>query len=124
MSQTNTIDLSRRSPSFESRLAKYSHRGFETYCPTLQRDLIDPTIFERAFARTVGLARLLVLERLPKESDREAYLNQRRAERGRPTLNLYARRSRKLRDNLKDADPEDVAEWNFEVSRSSRELLV
>ena len=114
MSQCNTIDLTRRSPSYESRLSKYSRRGFEVYCATLERDRVDPTVFERAFARTVGLARLLVLERLPNESDRDAYLNQRRAERGRPQLNLYARRSRKLRDNMKDNDPDDVAEWVFE----------
>lgn len=29
--QANTIDLSRRSPSYENRLSKYSHRGFEVY---------------------------------------------------------------------------------------------
>ena len=116
MTQCNTIDLSRRSPSYESRLSKYARRGFEIFCPILERHRVDPTIFERSFARVQGLAKLLVLERLPKESDRESYLNQRRLERGRPAINMYARRRRtnKLKDNLKDRDPEDVAEWDFE----------
>lgn len=29
ITQCNTVDLTRRSPSFEMRLAKYSRRGFE-----------------------------------------------------------------------------------------------
>lgn len=100
MSQTNTIDLTRRSPSYESRLSKYSHRGFEVYWPLLERSRIDPTIFERNFARTVGLARLLVLERLPTKSERESYMDERRRERGRPTVNRY--RNYAMRDNIKD----------------------
>jgi hypothetical protein len=87
MTQTNTIDLSRRSPSYENRLSKYSHRGFEVYWPVLDRSRIDPTIFERNFNRTVGLARLLVLERLPTKSERERYMDERRRERGRPAIN-------------------------------------
>src|SRR6266516_1181422 len=31
VTQINTIDLTRRSPSYENRLSKYSHRGFEVY---------------------------------------------------------------------------------------------
>lgn len=42
MSQVNRIDLTRRSPSYENRLFKYSRRGFETYWPTLDRTKIDP----------------------------------------------------------------------------------
>lgn len=76
MTQTNTIDLTRRSPSYESRLSKYAHRGFEVYWPNLDRSKIDPTIFERSFGRTEGLARLLILEKMPKSADREAYLDQ------------------------------------------------
>ena len=83
MTHTNTIDLTRRSPSYENRLSKYSHRGFEVYWPLLDRSRIDPTIFERSFGRTLGLARLLVLEKLPSTTDRDAYIDQRRAERGR-----------------------------------------
>lgn len=83
MTQVNTIDLTRRSPSYENRLSKYSHRGFEVHWPLLDRSRIDPTIFERSFGRTLGLARLLVLEKLPSTTDRDAYVDQRRAERGR-----------------------------------------
>lgn len=45
MTQTNRIDLSRRSPSYESRLSKYSHRGFEVFWPQLDRSKIDPVRF-------------------------------------------------------------------------------
>lgn len=39
--QCNRIDLTRRSPSYEHRLAKYSSRGYEIYYPDLDRDMID-----------------------------------------------------------------------------------
>ena len=114
MTQTNSVDVTRRSPSYESRLSKYAHRGFEVYWPDLDRSKIDPTIFERSFARTMGLARLLVLERLPMPSDREQYLEQRREERGRPASNVYSRRRDLLPGNIKDEDPNDVAEWIYD----------
>ena len=60
ITQINNIDLSRRSPSYENRLSKYSHRGFEVYWPLIDRSKIDPTIFYRSFSRLMGLARLLV----------------------------------------------------------------
>ncbi|KAL5409584.1 hypothetical protein PMIN04_010972 [Paraphaeosphaeria minitans] len=109
MTQANTIDLTRRSPSYESRLSKYSHRGFEVYWPLLERSRVDPTIFERTFGRTVGLARLLVLERLPTKTEREAYMDERRRERGRPPVNRH--RSFSMRDNIKDRHEDEVAEW-------------
>ena len=114
LTQTNSIDLTRRSPSYESRLSKYAHRGFEVHWPELDRSKIDPTIFERSFARTNGLARLLVLEQLPMPDDRELYLEQRRKERARPPSNIYARRWRTLPGNVKDQDPNDVAEWIYD----------
>ncbi|MCJ1245260.1 hypothetical protein MMC30_002463 [Trapelia coarctata] len=114
MTQTNTIDLSRRSPSYESRLSKYSHRGFEVYWPLLDRSRVDPTIFERSFARTMGLARMLVLETLPKPNDRETYLKERRVERGRPETNTWYRRRNQLAGNMKDDNPDDIAEWVYE----------
>jgi len=109
MTQTNTIDLTRRSPSYESRLSKYSHRGFEVYWPLLERSRIDPTIFERNFARTVGLARLLVLERLPTKTEREMYMDERRAERGRPQINRFYRHNGG--GNIKEKYEDEVAEW-------------
>ena len=39
--QCNTIDITRRSPSYEIRLSKYSNRGFEIYLPTLRRDQVN-----------------------------------------------------------------------------------
>jgi ankyrin repeat protein len=109
MTQINTVDLTRRSPSYENRLSKYSHRGFEIHWPLLDRSRIDPTLFERSFGRTLGLARLLVLEKLPKNTDREAYVDQRRRERGRPTINRWA--ARKLKGNMKEEHDDEVAEW-------------
>ncbi|KAJ5138750.1 uncharacterized protein N7515_003598 [Penicillium bovifimosum] len=111
--QVNQIDLTRRSPSYENRLSKYSHRGFEVFWDPLSRSRVDPTIFERSFNRTVGLARLLVLERLPKSDDRDEYLRKRRQERGRPPLNIYMRRrqGRELKGNIKDDWEDEVPEW-------------
>lgn len=42
ITQVNQIDLTRRSPSYENRLSKYSHRGFEVFWPGLDRSRIDP----------------------------------------------------------------------------------
>ena len=44
MRQSNTVDMTRRSPSYEVRLAKYSSRGFEVYIPGLKRSEVDPTV--------------------------------------------------------------------------------
>ena len=109
ITQINHIDLSRRSPSYENRLSKYSHRNFEIYWPELDRSRIDPTIYERSFQRTLGLARLLVLERLPTTTAREQYLQKRRQERGRPTLE--SRSERRLAGNIKDFHEDEVADW-------------
>ncbi|KAH9887785.1 ankyrin repeat protein [Xylariomycetidae sp. FL2044] len=109
ITQINPIDLSRRSPSYENRLSKYSHRNFEVYWPELDRSRIDPTIFERSFQRTLGLARLLVLERLPTTNAREQYLKKRREERGRPELSQ--RFQHRLYGNIKDIHEDEVADW-------------
>ncbi|KAL2199938.1 hypothetical protein P885DRAFT_30278 [Corynascus similis CBS 632.67] len=114
MTQINHIDLSRRSPSYENRLSKYSHRGFEVYFPDLDRSRIDPTIFERSFQRTLGLARLLVLERLPTQQARDSYQDSRRRERGRPPVNRYYREIRSLRGNIKESHEDEVADWLIE----------
>jgi len=44
MRQCNTVDMTRRSPSYEVRLSKYSQRSYEVYVPTLARDKVDPTV--------------------------------------------------------------------------------
>lgn len=45
MTQINTVDLTRRSPSYENRLSKYAQRGFEVYWPSLDRTRVDPTYY-------------------------------------------------------------------------------
>ncbi|KAJ7775677.1 ankyrin repeat protein [Mycena maculata] len=103
MRQCNTVDMTRRSPSYEVRLSKYSARAFEVYVPTLARADIDPTIYERSIVRITGLARLLVLEKLTNTDERFAFLETRRTLRGRPNpLNQYNRRQkRKFKGDLK-----------------------
>ncbi|KAF2964674.1 hypothetical protein GQX73_g8909 [Xylaria multiplex] len=85
------------------------HRNFEVYWPELDRSRVDPTIFERSFQRTLGLARLLVLERLPTTNAREQYLKKRREERGRPELAYRFRHH--LFGNIKDIHEDEVADW-------------
>ncbi|TFK64176.1 ankyrin [Pluteus cervinus] len=103
MRQCNTVDMTRRSPSYEVRLAKYSLRGFEVLVPSLKRQDIDPTIYERSIARIEGLARLLVFERLMSADDRETFLKARRTLRGRPDSSNYRGRgaTRALKGDLK-----------------------
>ncbi|KAI0404447.1 ankyrin repeat protein [Xylaria palmicola] len=109
ITQINPIDLSRRSPSYENRLSKYSHRNFEVLWPELDRSRVDPTIFERSFQRTLGLARLLVLERLPTTNAREQYVKKRREERGRPEL--FNRFRFRLHGNIKEIHEDEIADW-------------
>jgi hypothetical protein len=110
VTQANVIDLTRRSPSYENRLAKYARRGFEVHWPNLDRSKIDPTIFERSFSHVLGLARLLVMEKLPTSNARDGYLGHRRAERDRPP-SLAEKYHYNSGGNLKELQPEDVAEW-------------
>ncbi|KAF3344776.1 hypothetical protein VD0002_g1466 [Verticillium dahliae] len=117
ITQINHIDLTRRSPSYENRLSKYSHRNFEIYWPELDRSRVDPTIFERSFQRTLGLARLLVLERLPTSSVRDSYLDKRREERGRPAINRNFQH--RVWGNIKDAHEDEIADWVDETEVSN-----
>ena len=48
MRQANTVDISRRSPSYEVRLSKYSFRDFEIYVPDLKREEVDPTVINHS----------------------------------------------------------------------------
>ena len=119
MTQINSVDLTRRSPSYENRLSKYAQRGFEVYWPLLDREKVDPTIFERSFLRTEGLARLLILEKLPRSEDREAYLDQRREERGRPAANRSRMRKRLEPGNIKNDHENEIAEWDVDEEASN-----
>ncbi|CAA7269211.1 unnamed protein product [Cyclocybe aegerita] len=96
MRQCNTVDVTRRSPSYEVRLSKYSNRAFEVYVPTLVRGEIDPTIYERSIVKMEGLARLLVLEKLKDNDMRTTFLQGRRTLRGRPGgVSTYSRRNKR-----------------------------
>ncbi|EPE04776.1 ankyrin repeat protein [Ophiostoma piceae UAMH 11346] len=121
MTQINHVDLTRRSPSYENRLSKYSHRNFEVYWPDLDRSRIDPTIFERSFRHTLGLARLLVLERLPTAETQQEYAQQRREERGRPHHYIAPTG---LRGNIKDEHIDEVAEWISQEDVSNYDTFV
>ncbi|KAI1454775.1 hypothetical protein F4805DRAFT_438391 [Annulohypoxylon moriforme] len=76
--RTNTIDLSRRSPSYENRLWKYRHHNFEVYWDKLDRSQIVITFDEddddyEGHKDLTGLARLLfsesVLRKIRKKGD-------------------------------------------------------
>ncbi|ESK95874.1 ankyrin repeat protein [Moniliophthora roreri MCA 2997] len=102
MRQCNTVDMTRRSPSYEVRLAKYSSRAFEVYVPTLSREDVDPTIYERSIVRVEGLARLLVFEKLKDADSRYQFLEARRTLRGRPNaLSHHYRRKKHYKGDLK-----------------------
>ncbi|KAJ6261350.1 hypothetical protein Dda_4020 [Drechslerella dactyloides] len=111
MLQCNDVDLTRRSPSYEHRLSKYRLRGFEVFYSGLTRQKIDPTIYERNINRLKGLAKLLLLERLPNAEEREDYLESRRTERGRPPR-ANQRYKVTLKGDLK-AQGAEVAEWDI-----------
>ncbi|KAK0492741.1 ankyrin repeat protein [Armillaria luteobubalina] len=113
MRQCNTVDMTRRSPSYEVRLAKYSSRAFEVYVTTLRREDIDPTIFERSIARIQGLARLLVLEKIKDGQTRDSFIQARRSLRGRPDSNRgYYRRKHKYKGDLKSTEAISGLEMN------------
>lgn len=119
MRQSNTVDMTRRSPSYEVRLAKYSSRGFEVYIPGLKRSEIDPTvrpvhlytkhrvviflskIYERAISRVQGLARLLAIEKLATPELRSQYQQRRSILRGRNGRTTYVRTGRRYKGDLK-----------------------
>ncbi|KAF9530926.1 hypothetical protein CPB83DRAFT_849882 [Crepidotus variabilis] len=104
MRQCNTVDMSRRSPSYEIRLAKYASRGYEIFVPNLKREELDPTIYERSITKMTGLARLLVLERLARTDTRLEFLDSRRSLRGRPPQDRPYINQKALRNDLKVDD--------------------
>jgi hypothetical protein len=61
--QYNLVDLTRRSTTYESRLMKYSTRGFEVAVPGLRLKDVDwGALSKSAHNSTKGLMRLLKLE--------------------------------------------------------------
>ena len=103
MRQSNTVDMTRRSPSYEVRLAKYCSRGFEVYVPGLKRDEVDPSvcvrslssdtptdlfsqIYERTIRHVPGLARLLAIEKIASPEAGNQYQLRRSGLRDRPIV--------------------------------------
>ena len=134
MRQCNTTDITRRSPSYEVRLAKYAARNFEIYVSQLRREDIDPTvsalitsivdilliiflflkIFERSIVRVQGLARLIVLEKLTTATSREQYIDGRRNVRGRPPRLSSWQRGKKTK--IYKGDLKDEVNSGLELS--------
>ncbi|KAJ3443233.1 ankyrin repeat ph and sec7 domain containing protein secg-related [Anaeramoeba flamelloides] len=83
----NTVDMSRRSPTYEKRLAKYATRGFSILIPFLDRTKIDPQIYEKRSDRLHGLARLLLFEKMKTSSDHTLYREFQRLKKLRPQSN-------------------------------------
>ncbi|KAJ3167489.1 hypothetical protein HK101_011768 [Irineochytrium annulatum] len=84
MTQTNTIDLTRRSPSYETRLAKYADRGFEIRIHGLDRSKVDPQLYEKSFDKCQGLSRLLLFEALKGSEARIGFKERQRVRKLRP----------------------------------------
>ncbi|KAI9900887.1 hypothetical protein N3K66_005149 [Trichothecium roseum] len=102
--RTNTVDLSRRSPSYENRLYKYRNHNFDVYWPLLDRSRINHDACNTSSSRSGsdgagprnlnGLARLVFFEAALRRRDhhgaghRAAYRRRRRLkkidESGRP----------------------------------------
>ncbi|KAF8187448.1 hypothetical protein BJ912DRAFT_969815 [Pholiota molesta] len=73
LTQINTVDMTRRSPSYEIRLVKYARRGWEISYPALRRGDLNLMLYNQDLAfMPTGLARLLVLEKF-FSTDRHYY---------------------------------------------------
>uniref|UniRef100_A0A8H7NNZ4 Uncharacterized protein n=1 Tax=Bionectria ochroleuca TaxID=29856 RepID=A0A8H7NNZ4_BIOOC len=81
ITRTNTIDLTRRSPSYEYRLYKYRSHNFDVYWDSLERSRIDEFIFQgdQNPSELHGLARLLFFEEsIRNYGDEQNYQKRRR----------------------------------------------
>lgn len=59
-------------------------------------------------------ARLLVLEKFPREKHRDQYLDKRRERRGRPRANRQSRYQRRIWGNIKDDEEDEVPDWQID----------
>ncbi|KAJ5078547.1 ankyrin repeat ph and sec7 domain containing protein secg-related [Anaeramoeba ignava] len=85
----NTIDMTRRSPTYETRLAKYGSRGFSVLVPFLDRSKIDISLYERRIDRVHGLAKLLLLEQLQTSRQHTIFKEFSRLRRLRPPSDVH-----------------------------------
>lgn len=93
VNQYNNVNMSRRSPTYEMRLAKYAKRGFEVAVPGLNRGRINPMLLEQPWHRVQGLAKLLLLEQLRTPEARFRYKEQHRLQQMLPLYSSsFARR--------------------------------
>jgi ankyrin repeat protein len=60
----NTVNVTKKSPSYEYRLTKYGKRGYAVYIPNFTEDNLNEQIYLKPPYQLKGLARLLVLEKL------------------------------------------------------------
>eukprot|EP01113_Clastostelium_recurvatum_P038834 TRINITY_DN5858_c0_g1_i1.p1 TRINITY_DN5858_c0_g1~~TRINITY_DN5858_c0_g1_i1.p1 ORF type:complete len:845 (+),score=160.72 TRINITY_DN5858_c0_g1_i1:35-2536(+) len=58
----NLANPTRRSLTYETRLRKYSKRGFAVAVPDLDKTRVDPSLFSKPFNAQQGLAKLLTYE--------------------------------------------------------------
>lgn len=59
----NLVDLSRRSLTYETRLFKYSKRGYAVLVPGADLTAVSPNVFTYCVSQLKGLAKLLLLEK-------------------------------------------------------------
>jgi hypothetical protein len=92
------VDMSRRSLTYETRLYKYSLRGFAVAVPDFDRAKVDQDLFTKRLQDVNGLAKLLLLEyRLlygKKTDTTNNTANQQEAPSGRRSRRRRARRPR------------------------------
>eukprot|EP01127_Copromyxa_protea_P013859 TRINITY_DN376_c0_g1_i1.p1 TRINITY_DN376_c0_g1~~TRINITY_DN376_c0_g1_i1.p1 ORF type:complete len:888 (+),score=171.53 TRINITY_DN376_c0_g1_i1:42-2666(+) len=58
----NLVNTSRRSLTYESRLFKYSKRGFAVAVPKLDKSRVDIRLFSKDFREVAGLAKLVLYD--------------------------------------------------------------
>jgi len=103
--------MTRRSPSYEMRLAKYALRGFEVLVPSLDRNKIDPQLFECRFDQLQGLAKLILLEKLETPEARTKFKEQQRLRKLRPEVPKP--------QNIFDDNSLDDDDFNYERMREA-----
>ena len=119
--QCNMVDMTRRSLSYEMRLAKYGvarrRGGRARPRPRASR----PNIFERPWKLNNGLSRLLLLERLRTPEARFQYRTVRGAARERPHLAAPSSIPRAARRKRKSAAADACGDYQHILARYLRD---
>lgn len=103
VAQYNSVDVTRRSPTYEVRLMKYAARGLEVAVPGLDRERLDPQLFETPSEKARGLKKLLLLEKLQTPEDRQKYKLQQRVGRLQPVFVRQGRFYNRLQQDMSDS---------------------